>query len=70
MRGEADKKVLAKDLLGPPMAGKGGGGIASEPKVIAMSFAPALISFRKKTEVKERSGGKGSSVVGRNADRR
>ena len=69
MRGEADKKVLAKDLLGPPGT-KGGGVIASEPKVIAMSFAPALISFRKNTEVKERSGGKGSSVVGRNADRR
>ena len=69
MRGQADEKVLAKDLLGP-VAGEGGGIIASKPKVITMGFAPALISFRKKTEVKERSGGKGSSVVGGNASGR
>jgi hypothetical protein len=45
VRGQADKKVLAKHLLGS-MAGESGGVISSEPKVIAMGFAPALISFR------------------------
>jgi hypothetical protein len=69
VRGEADKKVLAKDLLGP-MAGKGGGIIASETKVIAIGFAPALISFREKAEVKEGARSEGGSVVGRNASRR
>jgi hypothetical protein len=49
-----------------PMAGEGGGVIAGEPKAIAIGFEPALISFRQNTEVKERSGDKGSSVVGRN----
>jgi hypothetical protein len=56
--------------LGPRMAGERGGVISSEPKVIVMGFVPALISTRKNTEVEERSGGKGSSVVGRNASRR
>ena len=69
MRGEADKKVLAKDLLGP-MAGVGGGIISSEPKVIAMGFAPALISFRANTEVEESAGGEGGSNVGRSASGR
>jgi proteasome assembly chaperone (PAC2) family protein len=61
VRGQAEKKVLTKDLLCP---------ISSEPKVIAMGFAPSLISLRKNTEVEERSGGEGGSVVGRNASRR
>jgi hypothetical protein len=53
------------------MAGKKGCGIiSSEPKVIAMDFTPALISLPKNTQVAERSGGEGSSVVGRNASRR
>jgi hypothetical protein len=69
VRDEADKKVLAKDLVGP-MAGVGGGIISSEPKVIAMGFAPALISFRENTEVEESSGGEGGSIVGRNASGR
>jgi hypothetical protein len=52
------------------MAGKNGGIISIEPKVIAMGFTPALISLPKNTEVEERSGGEGSSVVGWNASRR
>jgi hypothetical protein len=59
----------AKDLLGP-MAGDGGGKISRNPKVIAMGFALALISFPKFTEVEERSGGKAGSVVGWNASSR
>jgi hypothetical protein len=47
VRGQADKKVTVKDLLGP-IAVEGGGIISSEPKVIVMGFTPALISFRKK----------------------
>jgi hypothetical protein len=69
VRGQADKKAMAKDLLGP-MTGEGDGIISNEPnKVITMGFAPALVSFRKNTEVEERSGGEGSSVVGQNASR-
>ena len=41
MRGQAEKKVLTKDLL-CPMTGEGSGIISSEPKVIAMGFAPLL----------------------------
>ena len=48
VKGQAGKKVMAKDLLGPMMAGEGGGIISSELKVIAMGLAPALISFREK----------------------
>jgi proteasome assembly chaperone (PAC2) family protein len=69
VRGQAEKKVLTKDLL-CPMTGEGSGIISSEPKVIAMGFAPSLISLRKNTEVEERSGGERGSVVGRNASRR
>jgi hypothetical protein len=47
VRSQADKKVMAKDLLGP-MAGEGGEIISSEPKVIAIGFAPALIAFGRR----------------------
>jgi hypothetical protein len=64
-----NKKVMAKDLLGP-MAGEGGGIISSEPKVIAMGFAPALISFRKKTEAQKGPGGEGGgSSISRDTSR-
>jgi hypothetical protein len=41
VRGQADKKVMVKDLLGP-MAGESGVIILSEPTVIAMGFAPTF----------------------------
>ena len=69
MRGQADKKVMVKDLLAP-MAREGGRIISSEPKVIAMGFVPALISFRKKTEVQKGRGVEGGSIVGRDTSRR
>jgi hypothetical protein len=43
---------MIKDLLGP-VAGKRGGIILSEPTVIAMGFAPALISFRMENDAQK-----------------
>jgi hypothetical protein len=53
--------VMTKNLLGP-MVGEGSGRISSEPKVIAIDFAPALISFRGIARL-ERSEGEGGSVA-------
>jgi hypothetical protein len=58
---------MVKDLL-DPMAGESGESITSEPKVIVMGFAPALISFRKDNEVQEGPRGEGGSGVGRKMD--
>jgi hypothetical protein len=60
---------MVEDLLGP-MAGESGEIIWSEPEVIVMGFAPALISFRKDTKVQDGPGGEGGSGVGRNVIRR
>jgi hypothetical protein len=68
VRGRADKKAMAKDML-VPMAKESGERVSSEPKVIAIGVALALISFRKETEVQEGPGGEGGSGVGRNASR-
>jgi hypothetical protein len=69
VRGQADKKVVAKHLL-DPMAEEGNRMISNESKVIALDSVPALISFRKKTELQKGLGaGEGGSVVGRHACR-
>jgi hypothetical protein len=57
---------MAEDLLSP-LAGENGRMIAGKPKMRAMGFAPAMISFLKETEVEEGFGGEGGSGIGRNA---
>jgi hypothetical protein len=66
MGGQAEKKIMAEDLLSP-LTGESGRMIAGKPKMRTMSFAPAMISFRKETEVEKGFGGEGGSGVGRNA---
>jgi hypothetical protein len=68
MGGKGEKKIAAKDLLGP-LAGESRGIIPSEPGIGAVGFAPAMIGFGEESWGVDGTGGKGGNSIGRNSGR-